>query len=287
MTESAGPTRTLVNGQWGVRVSSRDRGLQYGDGLFETVLGRDGSLLLWARHLSRLLAGCARLGIPPPSEQTLTEEAASLLAAHGNGIIKIMVTRGDGGRGYRPPQPANPTRILSWHQLPAAAAERPGSGVRVRLCRTRLGHSPDLAGLKHLNRLEQVLARGEWSDPNIGEGLMLDLDDHPVEGTMSNLFLVGEGRLHTPDLSLCGVAGVVRAWVMDHAQALGSSCLVGRLSLEDVLTAEEVFLCNSVIGIWPVGELDGHPLPVGPVTRQLQRALEQEVGGGWTGGRRE
>lgn len=263
----------LVNGKPVDCVSSQDRGLLFGDGVFETLAVTDRQLRFWSRHLQRLGAGCRRLGLPIPDEDVLRNEATALLTGHDAGVMKIIVTRGAGGRGYQTPGDAQPTRILQWHCWPAVPQDCAANGVRVRLCTTRLGSNPQLAGIKHLNRLEQVLARREWDDPDIREGLLLDAEGCVIEGTMSNLFAVQGSTLATPDLTRCGVAGIMRTVVMEQAAGLGLDVSVKTLSLADVEQADEVFLTNSLIGVWPVTGLGNRTWHTGAVTRQLQGRL--------------
>lgn len=251
-----------------------DRGLHYGDGLFETIKVEDGSPEFWDRHLARLAEGCERLGIAAPEGDTLRREARRLCAGDRRSVLKIIVTRGAGGRGYRPPERPVPTRILSRHPWPDHAPAAWREGVVVRVCTTRLATQPLLAGIKHLNRLEQVMARREWDDPVIGEGLMLDTDGFVVDGTMSNLFIVAGGRLATPDLSLSGVAGVMRAVVLEAAAKLKVPAEVTRLTLDRVRAADEAFLTNSLIRIWPVRELDGKRYRLGGLVRRLAKEVE-------------
>ena len=261
----------LVNGQPADSISALDRGLGYGDGLFETVAVRDGTAELWSEHLARLKSGCDRLGIPYPRE--LEEEGRALIEGVERGVLKIIVTRGVGGRGYRPPEAAEPTRILSLHPWPDYPAAWWSDGVTVRRCDTPLGCNPRLAGIKHLNRLEQVLARVEWSDSAVAEGLMSDTEGRIVEGVMSNLFVVRDGALLTPSLERCGVAGVMRGAVMRAAAEAGIPCTEGELREATLEAADELLLTNSLIGIWPVARLGEREWPVGPLTRRLQEAL--------------
>jgi 4-amino-4-deoxychorismate lyase len=230
-----------------------------------------------------LQAGCERLGIPLMDTVQLAREANELLAGAGRGVLKLVVTRGSGGRGYRAPAKVTPRRILQlhpWPDFPPAAAE---AGVAVRLCTIRLCHNPLLAGIKHLNRLEQVLARREWDDPQIGEGLLLDVDGRLVEGTMSNLFLVREESLLTPDLGRCGVAGIMRTIILEQAERQSLTADIRVLDMDDLQTADEVFLCNSLIGIWPVISIDGRPYRKGAITIHMQQLLhaEQDDGSAW------
>ena len=266
--------QTLINGVPRRTVDVGDRGLHYGDGLFETVAVRDGRPLLWARHLQRLVAGCRRLGIEAPSGDELEREAGRLCRGLERAVLKVIVTRGGGGRGYRPPHRGAATRIVSTHPWPDHARSHSLEGVTLRVCRTRLAVGHPLAGLKHLNRLEQVLARAEWDDPLIPEGLMLDHDGRLIGGTMSNVFLVKGDRLITPDVSGSGVAGVMRGALLELAHGAGVTPVVRALCLEELETADELFVCNSLMGLWPVKAVDaGRRLQPGPVTRRLAERM--------------
>lgn len=272
MTTRGSPP-VLINGQATDRLSSLDRGLLYGDGVFETIAVEGGRPRFWMRHLARLHAGCGRLGIPLPEASRLLQESLSLGSGSDREVLKIIVTRGCGGRGYRPADIVAPTRIVQLHPWPDYPETCREAGIRVRLCHQRLGQNPTLAGVKHLNRLEQVIARGEWDDPGIREGLLLDTDEHLVAGTMSNLFLVRDRVLMTPELVRCGVAGILRTVVMEQAARVPMQLQVKALGLDDLWGADEVFLTNSLIGIWPVAAIEDRRYPVGVLTRRLQELL--------------
>ena len=243
----------LVDGAERTHLSAQDRGLHFGDGVFETMAIDAGRVLELHRHLGRLEAGCARLAIPAPTRDVLEAECARISADAGRAVAKIIVTRGGGGRGYAAGPAEPPTRIVARYPWPAYRADIRREGARVRICETRLGRNPRLAGMKHLNRLEQVLARNEAAADGFDEGLMLDDRDRVVEGVASNLFAVRGGRLHTPDLAECGVAGIVRDVVIEEAAALtGHAAVIGALSVADVREADECFLTNSLIGVWPI-----------------------------------
>lgn len=265
----------LVNGRDTSLIPVLDRGFQYGDGCFTTLEVCSGVPLFLLRHLSRLARDCARLRIPFDCADSLGAEAKSMVAAGRDGVLKIIVTRGEGGRGYRCPETLRPTRVLSFHPRPAYAPAWAESGVALRVCRTRLGVNPDLAGIKHMNRLEQVLARSEWSDSGIQEGLLLDAQGCVTEATMSNVFLVRDGCLETPRLDRCGVAGIMRELVMELAIQMGMAVREVRCRLPQVLRADEVFLTNSLIGVWPVCRLDERQWQPGPATRRLSAAVAQ------------
>ncbi|MGE5242430.1 MAG: aminodeoxychorismate lyase [Bacteroidota bacterium] len=267
----------LINGEPGERVCAHDRGFQYGDGLFETLAVARGVPLLWERHLRRLLHGAARLGIGVAAETgaVLRAEADQLCQGAERAVLKIILTRGVSGRGYAPSADALPTRVVSLS--PWADSLSRTQGVSVKFCDTTVARNRALAGVKHLNRLEQILARREL-ETNYDEGLMQDETGHVIEGTMSNVFIVARGELLTPDLSYSGVAGVMRELVLERAPALSLACRVTTLTREEILNAEEVFLTNSLIGLWSVTRIESKTYWPGPVTQRL-RALIQEARG--------
>ncbi|MDP2902926.1 MAG: aminodeoxychorismate lyase, partial [Methylovulum sp.] len=207
----------LVNGECRTHIEITDRGFQYGDGLFETIKVINRQPVFLDLHLSRLQAGCRRLYIPFPDFQTLTFEAGMLCkrsCADSPAVLKLIITRGSGGRGYKQPDLIQPTRAFSLHPFPEYPSTFYADGIVARFCGTRLGLNPALAGIKHLNRLEQVLARAEWNDTAIQEGIMLDVNDHVIEGTMTNLFYIKDNTLYTAALAQTGVAGVMRNIIM-------------------------------------------------------------------------
>jgi 4-amino-4-deoxychorismate lyase len=274
---SGNAVQVLVNGKAVDSVPTTDRGLLYGDGLFETIAVSGGKLCFWERHMQRLQAGCERLGMAPVDTAQLRQECHLLIQQSQQVVIKIIITRGSGGRGYRLPEQPRSTRIIQLHDWPAWPANCTESGIITRICRTRLGHDSSLAGIKHLNRLEQVMARREWDDPAIMEGLMLDTAGNVVEGTMSNIFMVKDALLMTPDLTRCGVAGIMRAWVLDRAKQHAIEARIQHLELDALLQSDEVFVCNSLTGIWPVIGIDEYAFQKGAVTTRLQTLLARDV----------
>ena len=264
----------LINGEAKDCIASSDRGLQYGDGLFETIAVSDGQCDHWYEHMSRLAEGCKRLNIPEPNAQQLLSEAQQLYAGKHQVVLKIIITRGSGGRGYRMPDQVTPTRILSVHPWPDFPSINTSVGVQLHLCKTQLSSQTALAGIKHLNRLEQVIARNEWHDPDISEGLMSDAKGNIVEGTMSNYFAVMNGELVTPKIVDCGVAGIMRAHIMRQAVLHEITVQEKNIKLEELLSADELFICNSIIGVWPVRQFqDKHYKVIGDVTAQIMNGL--------------
>ncbi|MDO7898003.1 aminodeoxychorismate lyase [Pseudomonas citrulli] len=250
-------------------LSLKDRGLAYGDGLFETLAVRGGQPVLLERHLQRLETGCRRLALKV-DPVALGAELGAYARGLGDGVLKLIVTRGDSLRGYAADPAAPARRILQGNPAPAYPATHAEQGVQLFPCTVRLSEQPLLAGLKHLNRLEQVLARAEWTDAQYAEGLMLDTSGRVIEGVFSNLFMVRDGVLITADLGRCGVAGVMRAELLFQAESRGIATRITDIALEQLHQADEVFVCNSVYGVWPVRACGSARWSVGPLTRKLQ-----------------
>lgn len=260
----------LLNGESKHSIEFSDRGFQYGDGLFETIEVLNGKPLFLKQHLQRLFQGCRKLLIPPPEISILSKEAF-LISQHSNrAVLKLMVTRGSGGRGYRQPDNILPTRLFSLHPFPEYPEIYKIQGIAARFCEIRLGLNPFLAGLKHMNRLEQVMARSEWDSDEIQEGLMLDINGHVIEGTMSNVFLVKNNILYTPEIELCGVTGIIRNIVIQLANNNQISFIEKTITQEAINNADELFISNSIIGIWPIKRIADKQYKIGPLTKQLQ-----------------
>ena len=265
----------LINGEQGGVIHAMDRGVMYGDGVFRTMCMRRGQVKNWPRQYLKLHADCQALDILCPARQTLEHELQQLTRDQPDCVVKIIVTRGEGGRGYRVPASVSPNRVLLTSPLPDYPIEFWNEGVKLHLCNLRVSYQPRLAGIKHLNRLENVLARMEWDDATIADGLMLDAEGWVVECTMSNIFMRNGQRLLTPDLSQCGVAGLQRERILGHAPSLGLTTEVTHIDLPTLLQADEIFVCNSVIGVWPVCQIGATAIPLGPVAAQMQGILER------------
>lgn len=266
---------TFVNGVEQNTVSALDRGLAYGDGVFRTLLLRGGMPLCWNAHYRKLASDCTALQIACPDDNILRAELRSLGERDPECVAKIIITRGEGGRGYAPQLSISPTRIVLSSPLPHYPDSYAEQGVKVRICDMRLAHQPQLAGVKHLNRLENVLARMEWNDAEIAEGLLCDTEGDVIEGVMSNLFVLHGDMLSTPDLSNCGVAGVQRERILALASPLGLQTDIKKCPLDFVIQADAVLLCNSVIGVWQIRELDGKIWQALPLVRNLRNLLNE------------
>ena len=250
---------TLINGQVAAHISANDRGLLYGQSVFETVAIVNQVPQLLEQHLTRLKRGCDVVGIPfdETLKQTLLAEATQLSQDQSKAILRMTLSMGEGGRGYQNPSEINAMRVLSRHPYPEFNDKLWRDGIELGLVSIRLASQPALAGIKHGNRLEQIIARSQWQQ-GWQEALILDQQDNVIEATQSNVFAVKDGELYTPDLRHCGVAGVMREHVIDQAEKLGVKAQIVSLSVSDIHAAEEVFLSNSVIGLWPVRRFQSH-----------------------------
>lgn len=268
-----------IDGQPVASLPADDRGLAYGDGLFETMRVCAGRVHLLDGHMQRLLNGAEALRLPVDAESVQQDVQAFIAAQQQAGrpdfTLKLMLTRGSAGRGYLPLPEAVPRRIFLAYAPATFQPANAQQGVSLFECQQRLGMNHSLAGIKHLNRLEQVLARAEWNEnPQFAEGLVRDAEGRVIEGTMSNICLVTGDTLVTPRLHRCGVAGVMRGFLLARALTLGIPVSERDVSREDVDAADEVFVCNSQFGIWPVREIGTRRWQVGALTRRLQGEVD-------------
>jgi 4-amino-4-deoxychorismate lyase len=268
------PDRVLIDGVAEHLVPVLDRGLHYGDGVFETLGVRDGALRFEALHRQRLQEGCRRLALAVDVDAAFAE-LRELARDQQRCLLKLLVTRGDAvARGYAPTGSERPRRVSLRYDWPAERGNPALDGVRVATARTRLGESAQLAGIKHLCRLEQVLARLEIANSGEDEALMANGARRLISGTMSNVFLVTHFEILTPRVDRCGVSGVMREVLIREAGKAGLKLRETDVELAELTRASEIFLTNVRIGVWPVREVDGRRLQPGPVTRRLQGLLE-------------
>lgn len=258
-------------------VVADDRSVQYGDGLFETIAIRDGVPRLWDYHVERLRTGAERLGIAAPTGSTLRAELGAALGQARTDtkrcVAKILLTAGAGRRGYRRNGSGPPGLLTGISGARPVQDKLYRDGVELRLCRTRLATQPQLAGMKTLNRLEQVLARNEWQDEAVFEGVTLDTDGRVICGTMSNVFLISGQHLLTPAITRCGVAGVMRRHVLALLHDAGIDCQVRDVEADELWAADGVFLSNSQFGILPARCCGAHDWPVPDDFRRLAAML--------------
>ena len=266
----------LINGQPGDTVSIHDRGLLYGDGVFETILCQAGEPVLLAGHMERLQNGCQRLRLGAQDASTLRAEIERV-AQQDDCVVKVIISRGVRARGYRfDQQDASCTRIVSRSDAPAVVCENYTQGIHLTQCRYRLARNRYLAGIKHLNRLDQIVARSEWSN-EFQEGVMCDDLGNVIEGTMTNVFIEADNQWLTPRLDEAGVKGVLRQWIMNNAHLVDRACVEKDLPLAELAGSQAIFVCNSVIGIWPVVRFADKTYPVTPAIRQMMAEINARL----------
>lgn len=270
--------RYCINGKLVNGLAPTNRGFAYGDGVFRTMRMLNGELQDWPLHYQTLVADCSKLQIVCPSAELLMQELKYLMATANVeetqfSILKIMITRGEGARGYAPPSVSEPTRVLIQSPLPNYPAEIYAAGVSLYTCQTRLAYQPLLAGIKHLNRLENVLARAELKDPRFFDGLLRDYNDKVIEAVSGNLFIRKDGRVMTPALDSCGVAGVMRHKILDWYKTQGQPVVVTALTMEDLLNAEAIVIANSVYGVLQVSQIDDQAITSSHWAKELRSQL--------------
>lgn len=265
----------LINGRSDIVISPMDRGFAYGDGVFRTLRVQHGTPDHWTLHYKKLVEDCNVLGIVCPSADLLLADIERLFTSGEDAIAKIIVSRGEGERGYAVPVLAQPTRVVIKAPFPHYPETNFNEGVQLHLCNLRLSYQPQFAGIKHLNRLENVMARMEWTNNTIADGLLLDEKSRAIECTMSNVFARFGKSLVTPDLSLCGVAGITRGRILKVALRLGLSVKVADLSLDKLMQADEIITCNSLYGAWQVIALNRQNWQSQDLAMKLRQILQE------------
>lgn len=270
-------SKVLINGIASGYVSVTDRGLHYGDGVFETIACVGNSAVFIQQHLNRMENGARKLNIPFPDRQLFLDDINCLLrGSNNNSIIKLILTRGCGKRGYRYEKTQIPTRICMLSAWPDYVARWREHGIATRFCQTQVSVNPQLAGIKSLNRLDSVLASSELG-PVFNEGFLSDIDGNVIEGSMSNIFIVSNGALVTPDLSRCGVNGIMREQIIDIAQNNSIKVETRNITRDELLESREIFISNSVIGACVVKQLEKQSYNTDTMTRTINRILDRRI----------
>ena len=263
-----------IDGRRADALPADDRGLHYGDGLFETIVVRAGGARFLESHLARLATGCMRLGIRFAAMPELRSEIAAAVALAPRALLKIIVTRGSAvRRGYAPQGTESARRLLSlWPDdgPPVSMAD----GVELHVATTRLAVNEALAGVKHLSRIENVMATAAAAAAGAFDALLLDCDGHVISGAMSNVFVVRSAAVMTPSVDRCGVAGVMRGVVLRECATLGVAAREGRITLEELHAADEVFITNARIGVVPVRRVGEHSLHMDTIAQRLRAHIE-------------
>lgn len=259
-------------------INFQDRAFHYGDGVFETLRVHHGEIPTWSFHRARLLNAQEKLKLPLAGFfSEWSEFVEKQLSSIESGCAKLVISRGVGPRGYRPPNPASINWWLHISELPQPSLNRIQKGKALTLCSHRLSRQPVLAGLKHLNRLDQVLARSEWGDlVEFDEGIMLNIDGDVVEGTMSNVFWLEGQQLFTPDLTQEGVDGCVRRWVIEYKASSDYPVqVIKQADLTRLLSADAVFISNSLNGIQSVSRITDTSIPLSALVCDLALAFDR------------
>lgn len=264
-----------INGVVQDWVSVGDRSFQYGDGCFTTMLVNSRRIEHWPYHQQRLEQSLKALSIPYPNwtqvESWLDDALLESKETHSG--IKIHISRGNGGRGYSSQGLNSPTVTISTFAYPSHYRQWQEQGIQLGLCEQRLGLNPMLAGFKHNNRLEQILLKQELEKQGLVDGVVLDLNDHVIETTVANLFWFKQGVLYTPDLQQAGVAGVMRRYVIEQAKAMGTTVQVSCYKLSDLMSADSVFITNSLLGIAPVNAIGNARMASSESITELQKRV--------------
>jgi 4-amino-4-deoxychorismate lyase len=267
----------LINGSFDYAISPFDRGFAYGDGVFRTLVMRNGVPESWPQHYQKLVADCAAINIVCPSAELLMDDLQQLFTPDEVAVAKVIITRGEGNRGYTPPPITAPMRVVTKSAMPEYPAERFSVGVNLHVCETRLALQPKLAGIKHLNRLENVLARMEWNDAHtasgIADGILLDTNDNVIECTAANIFARFGDTLITPSLAQCGVAGITRQRIIELAHTLSLKTSVETFNLGKLFAADEVIICNSIYDAWQVRKIAEKTIKTGALAANIRAAL--------------
>jgi 4-amino-4-deoxychorismate lyase len=258
-------------------IDSGERAFHYGDGLFETIAIRGGRPRLWDYHVDRLVAGSRRLGLDIPPSTALRRQLDVALGESDHNTdfctAKIILTAGPSQRGYGRSMPTPAEIYVGLYAGVPLNRQAYEKGVSAIMCETRLAVGSPVAGLKTLNRIEQVLARSECLAAGAFEGLTRDADDRVICGTMSNVFIVKNNRLMTPSLERCGVAGTMRRHVIETLGRGGETVALTDLVENDLAGADEVFVTNSQVGIVPLQRCDGYAWPIGNKSREVMALL--------------
>ncbi|MFT6927194.1 MAG: 4-amino-4-deoxychorismate lyase [Psychromonas sp.] len=270
----------LINGIESTSIAADDRGLAYGDGLFSTIKVERGIVQLWDYHLQRLQLGAEKLFFPDVEWLLLAEELhclAKSVSEQPFAVIKVILTRGSGGRGYSVQGCSSPQRILSVHPYPAFYQQWQRDGLKVIQCRQKLAINTQLAGLKTLNRLEQVLIKHELEAQHAFEGIVCDNDGYVIEACSANVFIHLNNRWVTPKLDGCGVTGVKRRQIMELSAKAGQPIKEMKITTDDLLKAQAVCLSNALMGIVAVIQYQSHCYPKSGfcLVQQLQSLVEQ------------
>ena len=258
----------LVDGVLESEISIFNRNMQFGDGLFETCVSKGNNILFWQRHLSRLNRGCEKLNIKKIAESVWLEDIkkALSLSLEKNCIIKLILSRGNSLRGYSYSEDIEPVRVVIVSEIKKTKSKY---SVSLEYASSGFHSNPKLAGIKHCNRLEQILARANMEGDEV---IMLDENQNIVSVTQGNIYFIFGNKLLTPKLDRCGVVGSRRSLILELARSINLEVDEDTISIEQAEKANEVFISNSLIGIQSVSSIGSYYLNNNPLTKEIKAA---------------
>ena len=266
----------FVNGEFvpaeRAMVSVFDRGFLYGDGLFETMRVRRGQPFRWEQHLDRLERGAKFLRIRMPFERAeLARLAAKLIEVNQlpDAVLRLMLSRGPGARGYSPRGANNPGFVMTLHPCP-----NPPASVRLVTASMRIAAADPFAPFKIASRLTQIMARAEAEDQGGEEALLLNTAGHVAETASGNIFWIERDTLCTPPDETGALHGVTRSVVLELAAQLELPVARRNIELAQLQKSAGVFVTGSVAGVLPVSLLDGTPMPSHASIGRLRAAYD-------------
>jgi 4-amino-4-deoxychorismate lyase len=262
-----------INGIQQQHIPADDRSFQYGDGCFTTIQTRFGALSYWELHVERMQACLDTLGITAPDWHEVYAQLLNAALPDAMGGLKLLISRGSGGRGYASPEQVTPLIMINRFAYPAHYPLWQSQGLKIGVSRIALGHNPLLAGHKHNNRLEQVLVKDDLRAQGVDDGVVLDINQNIVETSSANIFWRNGESLYTPILDKAGVAGIIRRLIIQDVEALGYQVVIGEFTLEQLKGAEEVFISNALLGIAPVIQVSDRQFTIGELTQKLQKRV--------------
>ncbi|WP_371189206.1 aminodeoxychorismate lyase [Thalassotalea maritima] len=250
-------TYTSVNFSQQHTLNVKDRGLAFGDGVFTTARVVRGKVEYVEQHIQRLVDACQRLALDNVPFATVRDEINKAAVDINDGCLKVIITAGESNRGYARANPIEPTVIVQTSAYPVHYHRWQNEGICLAVSQLQLGINPMLAGIKHLNRLEQVLMRNELDGLAADELVVSDVNGHVVECSSANIFWQQHGQWFTPDLSLAGVNGIIRQQLVKKLNAK-----IVTTDVNALFNADSIFICNAILGIAPVVRLANKTLDI-------------------------
>ncbi|NQY88817.1 MAG: aminodeoxychorismate lyase [Colwellia sp.] len=248
----------LVNGIEQNQIDIENRGLAYGDGLFTTAKIFDGRVQYLSLHIQRLLLGCKKLALFAPNKVELTEQLSQVAKQYNLAVLKVIITASTGGRGYARSTEPKSDLIIMVYDYPKHYDELARAGITLGNSKQQIGINPMLSGLKHLNRLEQVLLRQELANTKEDDLVVTNLNDEVIEATSANLFFWLNGKLCTPEITSSGVNGIMRQTILQKYP----DTLIKKVTLTELASSPAMFICNCVMGVMPVKSYNGQNLSI-------------------------